>query len=132
MNKSQHPIYNILLGIFYYFPENHRQYRNNNPSEIHHFFKTSLQQHPIISLKFSGSPIAPYSEELDQTLFIMQMSNIISSWGPDYDPAEFKPLVKEKFEEIKTKFTPPELMQIQQISQKFFKRFGLENHLQNE
>ena len=117
----------IVMGVFYFFPNNRRQFRDDRQKR-HEFFYEQKQKYPDLMrcIGFRNREHFPESEALDQA-YSNLYGNLLHSWGYDFNPHEVDPALKSAFERQKMSlFSPEDLKKLAKISREFQRRFSLE------
>jgi len=119
--------HDILAGIFYYLKEKNvelesRSLLHETIFELKNTGKFSL----LDDFNFSTDSIFPISDEIEDSLFSLQLSHMIYFKNPKYVKIELRdesrPVIEERI--FNQKFSPQDNMQIVEIADAFKKLFG--------
>jgi hypothetical protein len=123
MTKSYN-MYDVLIGMFNFFPEEMAEcdYNNRNFNE---FFFNRRENYSILNhVAFDNDGNFPESKELDDACGVMRGCSLIS---PSEDPSKntvYLPAIKFAFEKFsKNRFNEREISELEILSREFHKKF---------
>ncbi|MBU0930006.1 MAG: hypothetical protein KJ623_02955, partial [Nanoarchaeota archaeon] len=95
------------------------------------FFYEKSKEYPELFKSFNfrnDSAYFPFSGELDHARTTMSFCGLLQSFGMDFNPHEFTPKCRIRFEnEVKKIFSTEDLSKLEQISIEFQNKFGVEH-----
>jgi len=129
---SQYNFHDVMLGILSNFPEGKDQYRYDW-EDLHNFFYKNRTKYGVLNkLAFDTDGLTPFSREIDSGYETLQVSRLVCSMSPDFNPHCIENGVcRVAFDRFsQSRFNKKEKDELKRLSADFIKEFSLEAALQ--